>query len=176
MGKFAIINPIHFTPQHFILGKDVFIGDHGRLEGVCQYAAQRFNPIIRIGDNVSIEQNLHLTCANEIIIGRNTAIASNVSITDINHQYEDVQLPPEKQPIETLRVSIGEDCKIYNNAVLLPGTELGKHTIVGANAVVLGKKYPDYCVIVGTPAKVIKRYSFEKLAWCKTDENGNFLS
>jgi serine acetyltransferase len=35
--------------------------------------------------------------------------------------------------------------------------------------------FPDYCVIVGAPAKIIKRYSFEKQVWLKTDANGNFI-
>jgi acetyltransferase-like isoleucine patch superfamily enzyme len=174
-GKFIIINPILFTAKYFIIGENVFIRNNARLEGVSIYAEFKFNPLIKIGNNVSIEQNLHLTCANKIIIGNNTSIAANVSITDIVHPYKGIDLPPEKQKIEASEVDVGDNCKIYNNVVLLPGTILGKHCIVGANSVVIGKQYPDYSIIVGAPAKIIKRYSFEKSTWLKTDSLGKFI-
>ncbi|HZY39329.1 MAG TPA: hypothetical protein VFE53_21885 [Mucilaginibacter sp.] len=138
------------------------------MEGIYQHEGIKFDPVIQIGDNVSIEQNLHLTCANKITIGNNTAIASNVTITDINHPYANINLPPEKQPIQVSEVFIGEACKIYNNAVILPGTTLGKHNIVGANSVVSGV-FPDFCVIAGAPAKIIKRYNPETENWEKGD-------
>lgn len=109
---------------------------------------------------------MHLTCANSIIIGKYTAIAANVTITDINHPYVDVDTPIEKQDIEVGYVRIGEDSKIYNNVVILPNVTIGKHVTIGANSVV-DKDIPDYCVAVGIPAKVIKKYDFETNKWIK---------
>jgi acetyltransferase-like isoleucine patch superfamily enzyme len=169
-GKFLIINPIVFTPQHCIIGKNVFIRNNARIEGVDKYEKLNYSPLIQIGDNVLIEQNLHLTCANKITIGCNTAIASNVTITDINHCYTDISVPPERQPLQVKEVVIGEACKIYNNAVILPGTILGKHNIVGANSVVSGA-FPDYCVIAGAPAKIVKRYNYETEKWERVTKN-----
>ena len=60
--------------------------------------------------------------------------------------------------------------------MILPNAIIGKHTVVGANSVVIGKEYPDYSILVGSPAKIIKRYSFEKQEWLKTDKEGNFLN
>jgi len=165
-NKIIICNPILITPRCLHVGSKVFIRDFARLEGVHHYAGVLFNPSIIIGNNVSIEQNLHLTCANEVSIGDNTAIAANVTITDINHPYVDVETPPEQQPISFSAVQIGRDCKIYNNVVILPGTKLGNHNIVGANSVVSGS-YPDYCVIAGVPAKILKRYDFKRGEWLK---------
>lgn len=174
-GNFLIINPIVFTQQHCIIGKNVFIRNNARIEGVGRHEHAKFYPLIQIGENVSIEQNLHLTCADKIIIGGNTAIASNVTITDINHCYRDINLPPEKQPLQINAVVIGEDCKIYNNAVILPGTILGTHNVVGANSVVSGR-FPDYCVIAGAPAKIIKRYNPATKNWEKVDQQGEFIN
>jgi len=42
--------------------------------------------------------------------------------------------------------------------VVLPGSQIGKHVVVGANSVVTGH-LPDFCVAVGSPARVIKQYS-----------------
>jgi acetyltransferase-like isoleucine patch superfamily enzyme len=68
-------------------------------------------------------------------------------------------------------VIIGEGCKIYNNTVILPGVELGKHCVVGANSVVLEGVYPDFCIIVGSPAKIIKQYCFISNNWIKNGVN-----
>ncbi|MEO7212698.1 acyltransferase [Mucilaginibacter sp.] len=163
--KNIVLNPLLITYQYLATGDKVFIRDGARIEGVPAHLNQQYNPLITIGNNVSIEQNLHLTCANKIIIGSNTAIAANVTISDINHPYTDITLAPDRQPLEVSSVTIGNDCKIYNNVVILPGTVLGLHTVVAANSVVLGKTYPDYCVLAGTPARIIKQYSFDNGVW-----------
>jgi len=72
-------------------------------------------------------------------------------------------------------VTIGEDCKIYNNVVILPGASLGRHTVVAANSVVSGREYPDFCVLAGAPAIIRKRYCRESGRWLKTDREGNFV-
>ena len=82
--KNSFINsPLKITPFCISLGKNVRIFKNCRIEGVVKYNKINFNPHIQIENNVSIQQNLHLTCANSIVIGENTAIASNVTITDI---------------------------------------------------------------------------------------------
>ena len=50
------------------------------------------------------------------------------------------------------------------NSVILPGTILGKHCVVGANSVVSGV-FDDYSVIVGSPARVVKKYNKETREW-----------
>lgn len=175
-NKNLFIKPILFSYRNIVLGNYVFIRDHGRVEAVRKYRDKHFNPKIVLEDRVSIEQNIHITCANSVHISKNTAIAANVTITDIDHPYVDIAVAPEYQDIVVGEVFIGEDCKIYNNVVILPNTKLGKHSVVGANSVVLGKQYPDYCILAGTPAKVIKRYCFEEKKWLNTDQKGDFLN
>lgn len=170
-----IKKPILITPKYISLGQYVRIRNGGRIEGVGKYLDVFYNPSIYIDDFVCIEQNVHLTCAESVYIGKNSAIAANVSITDIHHPYDNINLPIEKQNLVVKKVFIGEDCKIYNNAVILSGTIIGKHCTVGANSVVSGV-FPDFCVIVGAPAKIIKRYSFEQQAWVKTNKKGEFLN
>ena len=88
----------------------------------------------------------------KIYIGRKTQIANGVAIITSNHDLEDITVHSEGKD-----VVIGEECWIASNAVILPGVHLGKHTIVGAGAVVT-KSFPDgWCVLAGVPAKVIKR-------------------
>lgn len=62
--------------------------------------------------------------------------------------------------------NIGEGCFIGFGASILPGTKLGKHCIVGSNAVIKGE-FPDNCVIVGMPGKIIKKYEIDDNSWRK---------
>lgn len=61
------------------------------------------------------------------------------------------------------------------SAVIQAGTILGKQCIVGANAVVRGH-FPPYCVIVGVPARIVKRYDEKSGAWKKTNSKGEFIN
>lgn len=162
-------------PQFVSLGECARIGNNARIEGVSRWNNMIFDPLIIIGKNTSIQQDVHITCARRILIGANTAIAARVTITDINHPYKDISLPIDKQDIEVEEVVIGEDCKIYNGAVILPGVHIGKHCVIGANSVV-NINIPDYSVAVGMPARIVKRYDFEKQEWRKTEKDGSFIN
>lgn len=169
-----IKKPLCMTPWCIELGEEVSIWYHARIQGIKKYNNLDYNPRIILHDRVSIQQNFHLTCANLVEIGEDSAIAANVTITDIHHPYWDVDIPIEKQNLEVKSVRIGKGCKIYNNVVVLPGTFIGNHVTVGANSVVCGE-FPDNCVIVGSPAKIIKRYDNSNKEWRKTNEKGSFV-
>lgn len=169
-----IYKPLRITSKQIRFGKDVTILNNSRIEAFTMYEGVKYYPIIELGNNVIIQQNVHLTCAQNIIIGDNTAIASNVTITDINHPYSDINTPIEKQKLEVNPVKIGNDCKIYNNAVILPGITIGKHVTIGANSVV-NKDIPSFCVAVGNPIRIIKRYDFITQTWRKTNHIGEFI-
>lgn len=86
-----------------------------------------------------------------IKIGKGTAIGPNVGIITENHDLYDPELRGKKA-----KVVIGENCWIGMNALILPGVELGPHTVVGGGSVVTGSFPEGWCVIAGNPAKVIK--------------------
>ena len=91
------------------------------------------------------------------------------------HCFEDINTPIKNQPIKQLKiVVIGEGCWIGEHVSII-GASVGKHSVVGANSVVT-HDIPDYCVAVGSPARIIKRYNFDTKQWEKTDKDGNFLS
>ncbi len=169
-----IIKPLRITPKYIQLDEGVCILNNARIEGISKYNEKSFSPNIHLKKGVRIQQNLHLTCASFIEIGENTAIAANVTITDIHHPYEDISKPIERNDIQVNPVIIGPECKLYNNCVILPGTRIGKHVTIGANSVVSGK-IPDYSVIVGCPGRVVKRFDKISCRWRKTDAKGNFV-
>lgn len=126
------------------------------------------NGIIEIGDNTAIEQNVHITSRGGVQIGNDVTIVGNVCITNIDHQYEDISKSVLNQETKVTDTKIGDGCFIGFGAVIQAGTILGTHCIVGANAVVRGD-FPDYSVIVGAPARIVKRYNTENGKWEKQE-------
>jgi acetyltransferase-like isoleucine patch superfamily enzyme len=148
------------------IGSNVIIFKNSRIEMVTKYCNRDYHPIFTIDDFSQIHQNCHITCAEAIKIGKNVVIVSNVTITDIIHPHVDISNPINRNPIITKPVIIDDECYIYNNVVILPGVKIGKHSIIGANSVV-NKSIPQYCIAVGNPAVVIKRYNFDTNIWEK---------
>lgn len=145
------------NPKQAYLGKKVRIFPGMRLEIHNQ-------GLVNIGNNIAIGQNLHLTCGESLKIGDGTIISGNVVVTDIEHNYEQVDVSVHDQGIKTKPTVIGENCFIGFGASIQPGTVLGKQCVVGANSVVKGV-FPNYSVIVGSPAKAVKQLNNESLKW-----------
>ena len=124
---------------------------------------------------MSIGPNLHLTARSTLEISKNCTISSNVLITDNQHTHLEIGIHIMSQKSIIKKTFIGENCFIGTGAVIDAGTILGKQCIVGANAVVSGL-YPDYCVIVGAPGRIIKRYDVNTKEWKKTKVNGEFIN
>jgi acetyltransferase-like isoleucine patch superfamily enzyme len=164
------------------VGKPVFIGNFKRIfigKRVRIFPGARIEVIgddasIVFEENISIGQNLHITSASQLVIGKNTTILESVMITNIDHDYQEIDKHILEQKHIITETKIGENCFIGYGAVIQAGTILGKQCIVGANAVVRGH-FPDYCVIVGVPAKIVKRYDALSGIWKKTNSKGEFL-
>ena len=162
VGKKSYLGPTVAT--HGLKG--VSIGNRVRIYPGARMETHNGGEII-IGDNCSIGQNFHVTSTDkELIIGFNTTILGNVFVTNIDHDYRNIGVPILEQPMLFKETIIGENCFIGFGASIQAGTVLGKQCIVGTNAVVRGT-YPDYSVIVGVPAKAIKRYNEETGDWEK---------
>lgn len=112
---------------------------------------------VRIGKGSEIGERCRISIANSLEIGEKVLLSPNVYITDCDHEYRDVDVPVIDQGIvqRGQKVSIGEGSYIGINAVIVGNVRIGRHCVVGANSVVT-KDVPDYCVAVGSPAKVIK--------------------
>ena len=123
-----------------------------------------------IGDGTCIGNFNHIYATKSIVIGENVLTADKVYISDNLHGYEDITLPIIHQPIKQIgTVVIGDGSWLGENVCVI-GAKIGKNCVIGANSVVT-KDIPDYCVAVGSPARVIKCYCSEQNRWLKIDNN-----
>ena len=101
-----------------------------------------------------------------VSIGNDVILAQNIVISGLNHGYEDVNIPPSLQKTITKKIVLEDSIWIGANAVITAGVTIGKHSVIGAGSVVT-KNIPSFCVAVGNPAKIIKRYDEVSASWKK---------
>lgn len=104
--------------------------------------------LMRIGDNVFMNQNVSVTCMESVQIGDRCIIANNVVIVDHDHDFVN-------GGFVTAPVKIEEDVWIGANAIVLKGVTIGAGAIVAAGSVV-NKDVPAHTMVAGIPARVIK--------------------
>ena len=116
-------------------------------------------PSIIIGKDCHIGAFNHITCVNHIEIGDGFVSGKWVTITDNSHGDSSLQSmtkPVSKREIISKGcVTIGKNVWIGDKATVLPGVAIGEGAIVAANSVVT-KDVPEYCVVAGNPARVVK--------------------
>ena len=129
------------------------------------------NGIIEIGEGTTVSMFSRIASIGYVKLGKYVAMGPNCFIADFNHEFADVNIPVKLQELritQTLdgspNVEIGDGSWIGTHVVIVGNVKIGKHCVIGANTVVT-KDIPNYCVAVGSPAKVIKRYNFEIGEW-----------
>jgi len=108
---------------------------------------------VLIGDHTRI--GLHNTIIGPVKIGDNVNLAQGITVTALNHNFNDPSKRIDEQGVSTSAVNIGNDIWIGANAVILPGVSIGNHSVVAAGAVVT-KDVPAHTLVAGVPAKIIK--------------------
>jgi len=148
--------------KNIFLGKNIFIGYKTWLSAIPYSDSNKCQLIIE--DGAVIGHFNHIVATKQVVIKKDALLASRIYISDNTHDYSNPNLPIKTQKvIQKNGVVIGEGCWIGENVSIL-GASVGKNSVVGANSVVT-HSIPDYCVAVGIPAKVIKKYNFETNIW-----------
>lgn len=147
------------NPSSMDIGDGVFVAENSWLMG-----NKEKDMTLIIGNGTVVGHMAHIIALHNVNIGKFVLIADKVFISDCTHEYNNISVPIAKQSVKMLRnVNVGDGAWIGENVCIL-GASVGKHSIVGANSVVI-YDIPDYSVAVGNPAKVIKRYNSEKKSW-----------
>ena len=141
------------------IGENTYFSPFLELCAWENYRGEKFSQSIVIGKNCYFGRNNHISSINSIIIGDSLLTGRNVTIIDNNHgsiEYEYMIVPPlERRMVSKGSVVIGNNVWIGDKATILAGVRIGDGAIVAANSVVT-KDIPDYCVVGGNPAKILK--------------------
>jgi acetyltransferase-like isoleucine patch superfamily enzyme len=118
--------------------------------------------VLSVGSKTRIGSDCVVAVQERVELGNNVLIAARCLIADHNHQFGDPASPVMTQgAAKVMPVFIGDDSWVGINVCILPGVQLGKHCVVGANSVVT-RSFPDYTILAGAPAKAVGVVGTEK--------------
>ena len=92
-----------------------------------------------------------------VVVDDDVLLAQNVVLSALNHNYEDTRRPIREQGVNTRPIHVGKGAWLGAHAVVLPGVRIGTNAVVAAGAIVT-KDVPDYSIVVGSPARVVRKY------------------
>jgi acetyltransferase-like isoleucine patch superfamily enzyme len=161
--------PIIIRGRRYIdFGSKLATGVGCRIEA---YENQKSKKSLIFGKNIQLNDYVHITAMNNVVIGNNVLMASKIYISDCSHGFyngEEMDSSPEQYPIDRSynisEVIIEDNVWLGEFVSVLPGVKIGKGAIIGSNSVVT-KNIPANTIAVGSPAKVIKKYNFETKKW-----------
>lgn len=165
----------HFTSQlnrqrayRISLGNSVSLRKDAWLNVADESGDRDLDPAIVIEDNCHIGYGSIISAKNRIHLESDVLVGQQVIIVDHNHAYEDITIPVVKQSItEGGRIRIGQGSWIGRGAAIIcPKGELtiGRNCVIAVNSVVT-RSIPDYSVVVGMPARIIRQYDPETRTW-----------
>lgn len=139
------------TPACIWIGDDVHIGDHGWL--AVRHLDDRA-PRLVVGDRVRLGRFFNVACVRSVIIEDDVEGADNVFIADTFHEYEQIDVPVEQQPMAPgVPVVIGTGARLGAGCCILAGVTVGAGAVVRDGAIVVAD-VPAGAVASGNPARV----------------------
>jgi acetyltransferase-like isoleucine patch superfamily enzyme len=134
-------------PERVRIGSDVYIGHYAILRGYDT------NDMV-IGDHTWIGQFCYINSAGGVEIGSRVGVGPYVKMMSSRHREEGRDVPILLSDLEFAPIRVKDDCDIGIGAIILPGTTVGRGSIVGAGAVVTRDVEP-YSIVAGVPARKI---------------------
>ena len=99
--------------------------------------------------------NSVIVSIDSISIGENVEIAEMVVLRDQNHNFDFTSTPISIQGFNYAPIFIGNNTWVGAKATILKGVSIGENCLIGAHSLVNKGSFPDGCLIVGSPAKII---------------------
>lgn len=149
-GKHSVIH--HSVRMDTPPYRKFHLGDYSVIESFC--CINNAVGDVIIGDHTRV--GLHNTIIGPVRIGNHVNLAQGITVTALNHNFQDSGRKIDEQGITTVPVRIEDDIWIGANAVILPGVTIGQHSVVAAGAVVT-KNVPPHSLVAGVPAKIIRQ-------------------
>ena len=120
---------------------------------------------IIVGDRCAITSRVKLV--GPVILGNLVTIGSGAQITGLTHNFEDITRPIKEQGVTPNCTIVENDVWIGGNSVIIQGLRIGTHSIIASGSVVT-RDVPQFSVVAGNPAKIIKQYNQQTGLWEKT--------
>ena len=128
------------------------------------------DPILEIGNNCAIGDYCHIAAVRKVKFENDVLLANNVYISDNLHEYQNISIPIINQEVKFKKeVQIGAGSWIGENVCII-GASVGRNSVIGCNSVVTND-IDDYCIAVGSPARVIKRFDLNTKQWITNTDN-----
>lgn len=113
-----------------------------------------FSSRFSLGDRSSVGDNTYIL--GKVTIGKDVMMAANCALIASNHNTNRVDVPMNTQGGTDEPIVIEDDVWICYGSTICAGVHVGKGAVIAAGAVVT-KDVPDYCVVGGVPARVLKK-------------------
>lgn len=170
-GKFGsrstVCSPFYtHCPENIEIGERVYIQPNCRIEtnppegGAAQ---------LKIGNGVVLGHGVLISAVRLVVLEDDVIVAGHAYVSDNNYTFDPEGPRYGKLPLAGKPTVIGKGAFIGKNACILAGSTIGERSVIGAGSVVRGT-IPPYCMAAGSPARVVKRYCFERKSWVKADE------
>lgn len=140
-------------PEWISIGDRTFIRDFARIEAIKAPGAP--DPVLSIGSDVLVEEDLHVTCTRSVVIEDQVLISARAYISDTSHAMPSGRGNVVTTLIRGGAIRIGFGTMIGVGVSVLSGVSIGRYCVIGANSVVT-HDIPDGMVAAGSPARVIK--------------------
>ena len=158
------------TARAISIGKEVYLGPDVWLNVAEGVGGPR--PKIVLDAGCRIGRRSTISARNHIHLEEDVLTAPSVFIMDHNHVYSDVSKPIHAQGVTSGgTITIGRNCWLGCGVVVLSGQKdlvIGRNSVLAANAVVT-QSFPDFSVIAGNPAKLVRIYDPETEKWTRPD-------
>lgn len=154
-------------------GNGIWIGDNVRIGSDCRfscYYAPGHTATINVKKSVYMGSNVSILTADTVVIEEDVLMASYINILGEQHGMNpESDIKYGSQELSSEAITIKKGCWIGQNVTIIGGKSpltIGERCIIGGGSVVV-ESVPDYCIAVGNPAHVIKKYNFNRHLWEK---------
>ncbi len=151
------------------LGKGLTTGRRMRLDAIPSEGNR--GVLLTLGDDVQVNDSVHIAAHHGVRIGNRVLLASNVFISDHNHGtysgdgvHSEPRSAPALRPLSSGPVVVEDDVWVGEFVTILPGVTVGRGSVIGSMSVVT-RDVPPYSIAMGAPARVVKRYDFATARW-----------
>lgn len=138
-------------------GGSIDIGDSAEIRDEALLKTSSPQARLTLGSQVRIGKGATVHCHELVEIADRATLAERVTVVDSFHDVDGSDEWTMSQPVGVAPVRIESNTLLHSGAVVVHGTTLGKNAVVAANALVGSGSYPAGIVLVGNPARAVRK-------------------